>query len=49
MGQQGRERAEALFSEAAMEAHYDRIYREMIDARRNPSWPPDPYNGPMQG
>lgn len=32
MGQRGRERAEALFSEAAMGAHYDRIYREMIDA-----------------
>ena len=49
MGQQGRERAEALFSEAAMEVHYDRIYREMIDARRNPSWPPDPNNGLIQG
>jgi glycosyltransferase involved in cell wall biosynthesis len=37
MGQRGRERAEALFSEAAMEAHYDRIYRKMIDARGSPS------------
>jgi glycosyltransferase involved in cell wall biosynthesis len=37
MGQRGRERAEALFSEAEMEGHYDRIYRKMIDAPGNPS------------
>ena len=37
MGQRGRERVEALFSEAEMEGHYDRIYRKLIDARRNPS------------
>jgi len=32
MGRRGRQRAEALFSEATMAAQYDRIYREMIEA-----------------